>query len=174
MNGASEKFLAGAGFTGYQNVDVARSDAFGEGEKFLHAWGTAEKTVKTAAAIFKRAKVAEFAFGGSDAISATAEEAELHDVGRVGNGIGGTFFDGAQEEAAIFGVTQNEHRRVGGLGVDIVEKTETDSFCLVIRMAQVKEDHVRPGEHFLKLIHAIAAVGAQGEAVAERAGNRFA
>jgi hypothetical protein len=174
VNGASEEFFASAGFAGDQNVDVARSNAFGEGEKFLHGWGTAEQAMETAAAIFERAQVAKFAFGRCDAIGAPEEQAQLHDVGRVGDGIGGTLFNGAEKQAAILGVAKNDDGGVGGLGVDVIEKAETNFFGLVVRMAQVKEYHVRPTKHFLELIHAIAAVGAQGEAVAEGAGNRFA
>jgi hypothetical protein len=140
----------------------------------LHGGGAAEKTVKTAAAIFKSTQVAEFAFGGGDAIGPAEEQTKLHDIGRVGDGVGGTFFDGAKKQAAILGVAKNDNRRVGRLGVDIVEKAKADFFGLVVRMAQIEEDYVRPGEHFLKLVHAVAAVGAQGEAIAESAGNRFA
>src|SRR5262249_6499231 len=117
--------------------------------------------------------MAEFTFGRGDAIGTTKQEAELHDVGRVGHGVGGAFLDGAEKEAAVFGVGENENRRMCGLGVDVIKKPEADLFGFFRRMAQVDQNHVGPREQFLELIRASVAVDSQGETIAERTSDRF-
>ena len=173
MDGAGEEFLAGAGFAGDEHVDVAGSDALGEGKKLLHGSRAAEKAVEATAAIFKSAQMTQLAFGGGHAIGAAEEKTELQDVGRVGYGIGSALFNGAQEEAAIFGVAENNDRGMGGLGVDVVEKAKANFFGGVVGMAKIEKDHVRPGEDFLELIDAGSAVGAEGKTVAQSAGDGF-
>jgi len=129
--------------------------------------------MQTASAVFKRSKVAKLAFGCGDPIGAPEEQTELHDVRRIGDGVGCAFLDGAEKQASVFGIAENENRRMGWLGVDVIKKAEADFFRLLVRMAQVEQDYVGPGEEFLELIHPAAAVGAKSEAVAKRPRDRF-
>jgi hypothetical protein len=62
---------------------------------------------------------------------------------------------------------------MGRLGVDVIQKAEADFFRLLVRMAQVEQDYVGPGEEFLELVDPAAAVGAKSEAVAKRPRDRF-
>src|SRR5262252_9387012 len=120
--------------------------------------------MKTTTAVFQGTEVPELPLGRSDAIGAAEKQPEFHDVRRIGDGVGCAFFDGAEKEAAVFGIAENKHRRMGRLGIDVIQKTQSDLFGLLGRMAQVEQDYVGPSKEFLQLIHAAAAICAQCEA----------
>ena len=130
--------------------------------------------MELAAGAFESANVAELALGGGHAVGAAKEQAQFQDVWRIGDAVGGALFDGAQKERAIFGVTENQDGRVGGLGIDVVEKAETGLFGLQGGVAEIEEDGVGPGQELLDVINSGGTIGTKGEAVTKGTANGFA